>query len=81
MAVSQDVVKLHTAHLQLITFSVLLTKVIACSPEPHLLNAPGRKHFKVRNCLLEMFVLASAVFLIELLDIHTAYTLNNFKPV
>lgn len=51
--------KLHTARLQLITFSVLLTKVIACSPEPHLLYAPGKKHFKVRNCLLEMFFFCS----------------------
>lgn len=72
--------KLHAAHLQLITFSVLLTKVIACSPEPHLLYAPGKKHFKVRNCLLEMFfsALASAVFSIELLDMHTAYNFKTF---
>lgn len=40
MLVLWDVVKLHTAHLQLITFSVLLTKVIACLPKPHLRSRP-----------------------------------------
>lgn len=82
LAVLWNVVKIHTAHLQLITFSLLLTKVIACSPEPHLLYASGKKHLTVKNCYSEtFFALACAVYLIELVDIHTEYTQNKFESV
>lgn len=54
----------NTVHLQFITFSVLLTKVAVCSPEPHLFESSRQKVFQSEICLWETFFLVLFLLLL-----------------
>ena len=73
-----DVVKLHAAQLQLITFSVLLTEVIACLPRASF-TLPARNILAKWEIVFEKHLLFCFCFLIELLDIRAEEIQNNFK--